>query len=203
MRGAHSGLRGTAGLAAIAGRAQAVAGQGCRTPKYSFCCPSSAAHPCLHADQGDAPNQGSSPGASHSPPVHPQVTVPISIPLQRAQVMLQKSKQVRKHARQLASRANETQQQLSRQEHVAEKLRRDLKDTHQVSRVSLARLFPPEPGRGFAYSPRHREQLSSWAPPYGKCLGDIPGILSPLLSSQESMVSLIWVSVCVGRWGQK
>lgn len=37
--------------------------------------------------------------------------------------MLQESKQARKHASQLAMRANETQRELSRQEHEAEKLR--------------------------------------------------------------------------------
>ena len=177
--------------------------QGCRAPKYSFCCPSSTAHPCLRADLGDAPNQGSSLGASHSPPACPQVTVPISIPLQRAQAALQESKQARKRASQLATRANETQQELSRQKHVAEKLRGDLEEAHQVSRVPLGRLCPPEPGRGFAHSPKHRVQASFWAPLYGECLEDVPGIPSPLLSSQGSTVSLIWVSVCVGRWGHR
>ncbi|NXX38600.1 LAMC3 protein, partial [Tricholaema leucomelas] len=50
----------------------------------------------------------------------------------RAQVVLQQSKQGHKHARQLATRANETQQELSRQQSVAEQLRRDLEEAHQV-----------------------------------------------------------------------
>ncbi|NWY56691.1 LAMC3 protein, partial [Chionis minor] len=50
----------------------------------------------------------------------------------RAQAVLQESKQAHKHASQLATRANETQRALSRQERVAEKLRGDLEDAHQV-----------------------------------------------------------------------
>ncbi|NXK28940.1 LAMC3 protein, partial [Arenaria interpres] len=50
----------------------------------------------------------------------------------RAQAVLQQSKQAHKRAHQLATRANETQQELSRQEHVAEKLRGDLEEAHQV-----------------------------------------------------------------------
>ncbi|KAK2535177.1 Lamc3 [Columba livia] len=50
----------------------------------------------------------------------------------RAQAVLQEGKQTRKHASQLATRANDTQWELSRQEHVAEKLRGDLEETHQV-----------------------------------------------------------------------
>ncbi|NWS94051.1 LAMC3 protein, partial [Mionectes macconnelli] len=50
----------------------------------------------------------------------------------RAWDMLQESKQAHKHARQLARRANETQRELSRQEHVVEKLRGDLEEAHRV-----------------------------------------------------------------------
>ncbi|NWX81279.1 LAMC3 protein, partial [Alca torda] len=50
----------------------------------------------------------------------------------RAQAVLQESKQAHKHASQLATRANETQRELSRQERVAEKLRGDLEEAHQV-----------------------------------------------------------------------
>ncbi|NWQ62499.1 LAMC3 protein, partial [Neopipo cinnamomea] len=50
----------------------------------------------------------------------------------RAWAVLQESKQAHKHARQLARRANETQRELSRQEHMAEKLRGDLEEAHQV-----------------------------------------------------------------------
>ncbi|NXE29510.1 LAMC3 protein, partial [Ardeotis kori] len=50
----------------------------------------------------------------------------------RAQAVLQETKQARKHASQLATRANETQRELSRQECVAEKLRGDLEEAHQV-----------------------------------------------------------------------
>ncbi|NXT52563.1 LAMC3 protein, partial [Pluvianellus socialis] len=50
----------------------------------------------------------------------------------RAQAVLQETKQAHKHASQLATRANETQRALSWQEHVAEKLRADLEDAHQV-----------------------------------------------------------------------
>lgn len=114
--------------------------------------PSCRAHPCLAADQGDAPNQSSSLAASSSLPVCPQVTVPISIPLQRAQAVLRESKQARRHASQLATRANETQRELSRQERMAEKLSGDLEEAHQVSQVPSGRLCPPEPGRGFARS---------------------------------------------------
>ncbi|KAJ7407545.1 Laminin subunit gamma-3 [Pitangus sulphuratus] len=51
---------------------------------------------------------------------------------QRARAVLQESKQAHKHARHLARRANETQRELSRQEHVAEKLRGDLEEAHRV-----------------------------------------------------------------------
>ncbi|KAM7087989.1 laminin subunit gamma-3 [Ciconia maguari] len=50
----------------------------------------------------------------------------------RAHAVLQESKQARKHTSQLATRANETRRELSRQEHVAEKLRGDLEEAHQV-----------------------------------------------------------------------
>ncbi|NXL95306.1 LAMC3 protein, partial [Alectura lathami] len=50
----------------------------------------------------------------------------------RAQAVLQGSKQARKHARNLVMRVNETQQELSRQEHVAEGLRGNLKEAEQV-----------------------------------------------------------------------
>ncbi|NXN47590.1 LAMC3 protein, partial [Rhinoptilus africanus] len=50
----------------------------------------------------------------------------------RAQAVLQESKQAHKHASRLATHANETQRELSRQERVAEKLRGDLEDAHQV-----------------------------------------------------------------------
>lgn len=89
-----------------------------------------------------------------------QVTVPISIPLQRARAVLQESKQALKHASQLATRANDSRWELSRQERVAEKLRGDLEEAHQVSWVPLGRLCPPEPGSSFAHSPKHREQPS-------------------------------------------
>lgn len=49
--------------------------------------------------------------------------------------MLQESKQARKHASQLATRANETQRELSRQEREAEKLRGDLEEAQRVSQV--------------------------------------------------------------------
>lgn len=77
----------------------------------------------------------------------PQVTVPISVPLQRAQAVLQEGKETRKHASQLAMRANDTQRELSRQERAAEKLRGDLEETHQVSWVPLGSSCPLEPGR--------------------------------------------------------
>ncbi|GAB0198623.1 laminin subunit gamma-3 [Grus japonensis] len=51
---------------------------------------------------------------------------------QRAQAVLQESKQARKHASQLATRANESLRELSRQKCVAEKLREDLEEAHQV-----------------------------------------------------------------------
>lgn len=135
------------------------------------------------------------------PAACPQVTVPISVPLQRAQAVLQEGKQTRKHASQLATHANDTQRELSRQEHVAEKLRGDLEETHQVNQVPLGSSCPLEPGRGFARSSKHREQCGFWAPVYGECFGDIPGMLSLLPSNQGSMMSLIWVSVYVQRWG--
>ncbi|NXT03292.1 LAMC3 protein, partial [Jacana jacana] len=50
----------------------------------------------------------------------------------RAQAVLQQSKQAHKRAGQLAMRANETQWELSRQEHMAKKLRGDLEEAHQV-----------------------------------------------------------------------
>ncbi|KAF4789172.1 Laminin subunit gamma-3 [Turdus rufiventris] len=50
----------------------------------------------------------------------------------RARAVLQGSKQTLKHASQLATRANETQWELSRQEHTAEKLRGDLEEAQQV-----------------------------------------------------------------------
>nr|XP_021399181.2 LOW QUALITY PROTEIN: laminin subunit gamma-3 [Lonchura striata domestica] len=50
----------------------------------------------------------------------------------RARAVLQESKQALKHASQLATRANETQWELSRQEHMAEKLRTDLEGAQQV-----------------------------------------------------------------------
>ncbi|NXN29360.1 LAMC3 protein, partial [Nycticryphes semicollaris] len=50
----------------------------------------------------------------------------------RAQAVLQQSKQAHKHASQLSMRVNETQWELSRQEHMAEKLRGDLKEADQV-----------------------------------------------------------------------
>lgn len=128
---------------------------GYRAPKYSSCCSPSTAHSCLHADQGHAPNNGSSLGASHGAPACPDVTVSISIPLQRAQAVLQKSKHARKHASQLAMRANETQRELSRQENVAEKLRKDLEDAHRVSWAPSGRLSFIEPARGFAHGGKH------------------------------------------------
>ncbi|XP_042642814.1 laminin subunit gamma-3 isoform X4 [Tyto alba] len=50
----------------------------------------------------------------------------------RAQAVLQKSKHTHKHASQLARHVNKTQQELSRQEHVADKLWGDLEEAHQV-----------------------------------------------------------------------
>ncbi|NXX94100.1 LAMC3 protein, partial [Centropus bengalensis] len=50
----------------------------------------------------------------------------------RAQGVLQKSKKAHEHARQLAMHTNNTQRELSRQEHEAEKLRGDLEEAHQV-----------------------------------------------------------------------
>ncbi|NXX62583.1 LAMC3 protein, partial [Scopus umbretta] len=50
----------------------------------------------------------------------------------RAQAVLQESKQAHEHTSRLVTRANETQWELSRQEHVAEKLREDLEEAHQV-----------------------------------------------------------------------
>lgn len=94
----------------------------------------------------------------------PQVTVPIPVPLQRARAVLQRSKKTLKHASQLATRANETQRELSRQEHMAEKLRGDLEEAQQVSWVPLGRLCPPEHGSSFAHSPKHREQPGLGAP---------------------------------------
>lgn len=83
------------------------------------------------------------------------MTVSISIPLQRAQAVLQKSKHARKHVSQLAMRANETQQELSRQENVAEKLRKDLEDAHRVSWAPSGRLSSIEAARGFAHGGKH------------------------------------------------
>lgn len=68
--------------------------------------------------------------------------------------MLQESKQALKHASQLGMRANETQWELSQQEHMAEKLRGDLEEAQQVSWVPLGRLCPPEHGSSFAHSPK-------------------------------------------------
>lgn len=85
----------------------------------------------------------------------PWVTVPISVPLQRARAVLQESKQALKHASQLTTHANETQWELSQQEHMAEKLRADLEEAQQVSWVSLGRLCPPEHGSSFAQSIRN------------------------------------------------
>ncbi|NXE09516.1 LAMC3 protein, partial [Lophotis ruficrista] len=50
----------------------------------------------------------------------------------RAQAVLQETKQAHRHTSQLATRVNETQRELSRQERVAEKLRGDLEEAHQV-----------------------------------------------------------------------
>ncbi|POI28520.1 hypothetical protein CIB84_007730 [Bambusicola thoracicus] len=50
----------------------------------------------------------------------------------RAQAVLQGSKQARKHTRMLATRVNETQQELSRQQRVAEELRGSLEEAEQV-----------------------------------------------------------------------
>ncbi|XP_067164993.1 laminin subunit gamma-3 [Apteryx mantelli] len=50
----------------------------------------------------------------------------------RAQAVLRESKQTRKQARELATRTSETWRELSRQEHVAEKLRGDLEEADQV-----------------------------------------------------------------------
>uniref|UniRef100_A0A674HHN3 Laminin subunit gamma 3 n=1 Tax=Taeniopygia guttata TaxID=59729 RepID=A0A674HHN3_TAEGU len=50
----------------------------------------------------------------------------------RARAVLQESKHALKHASQLTTRANETQWELSRQEHMAEKLRADLEEAQQV-----------------------------------------------------------------------
>ncbi|XP_035754132.1 laminin subunit gamma-3 [Egretta garzetta] len=50
----------------------------------------------------------------------------------RAQAVLQEGKQARKHTSQLAMHANDTRRELSRQERVAEKLRGDLEEAHQV-----------------------------------------------------------------------
>lgn len=94
----------------------------------------------------------------------PQVTVSISVPLQRAQAVLQESKQALKHASQLAKRANETQWELSRQEQMAEKLRGDLEEAQQVCWVPLGKLCPPEHGSSFAHSPKHRGQPGLCAP---------------------------------------
>ncbi|XP_075027084.1 laminin subunit gamma-3 [Calonectris borealis] len=52
----------------------------------------------------------------------------------KAVAVLQESKQARKHASQLATRANETRRELSRQKRVAEKLKGDLEEAHQVGR---------------------------------------------------------------------
>lgn len=108
------------------------------------------------------------------------MTVPISIPLQRAQAVLQEGKQARKHTSQLATRANDTRRELSRQERVAEKLREDLEEARQVSWVPSGSWCTPEPGTGFAHSPEHREQLGFWAPLYTESLGLLLG--SPPLS---------------------
>uniref|UniRef100_A0A8C3R6C4 Laminin subunit gamma 3 n=1 Tax=Cyanoderma ruficeps TaxID=181631 RepID=A0A8C3R6C4_9PASS len=51
---------------------------------------------------------------------------------ERARAVLQESKQALKHASQLTKRANETQWELSRQEHTAGKLRGDLEEAQQV-----------------------------------------------------------------------
>lgn len=168
MQEAHIRLQDMAGLAGSTGRAHPATGLPNTAP------PAHPAQPILVciADQGDAPDQGSSLGASHGPPACPDVTVPISIPLQRAQAVLQESKHARKHASQLAMRANETQRELSRQEHVAEKLRRDLEEAHQVSWAPSGRLSSIEPGRGFAHRGKHREQpgnssFAVWGLPWG------------------------------------
>ncbi|NXW41416.1 LAMC3 protein, partial [Nyctiprogne leucopyga] len=50
----------------------------------------------------------------------------------RAEAVLQESKQALTDASQLATRANETQEELSQQEHVAQKLRGNLEEAHQV-----------------------------------------------------------------------
>lgn len=89
--------------------------------------------------------------------------------------MLQESKYARKHTSQLAMRANETQRELSRQEHVAEKLRRDLEEAHQVSWAPSGRLSSIQPGRGFAHGESIGNNLGVWAPLYGDCLWDCLG----------------------------
>lgn len=105
----------------------------------------------------------------------PQVTLPIPIPLQRARAVLQESKQALKHASQLATLANDTQRELSRQQSMAEKLRGHLEEAQQVSWIPLGRLGPPEHRGGFVHSPKHREQPCN-------ALGML--LASPLPSSQ-------------------
>lgn len=97
------------------------------------------------------------------PPGCPQVTVPISVPLQRAQAALRGSKQAHKQAVQLAMRANETQRELARQERMTEELRGGLEEAEQVSRVPWGWLCPPvssQSQEGFVCSPENRDQQS-------------------------------------------
>lgn len=128
------------------------------------------------------------------PPGCPQVTVPISVPLQRAQAALRGSKQAHKHAVQLALRANETQRELARQERMAEELRGGLEEAEQVSQDPWGWLCPPvssQSQEGFVRSPEQREQQS---------MGNALGLF---LGSGHWVISAPDPGVCVARWGQR
>jgi len=74
---------------------------------------------------------------------------------QRAQAVLQGSKQARKHTRTLATRVSETQQELYRQKRVAEELRGSVEEAEQVSQVPSCGCVL---SGGFVCSTEHREQ---------------------------------------------
>lgn len=124
----------------------------------------------------------------------PQVTVPISVPLQRAQAVLQGSKRAHKHAVQLATRVNKTQQELARQERVAEELRGGLEEAEQVSRVPWDWLCAP--GSSQSQEAGCLQHRASGATKRGECLGTVSGIWPRVISAPD-------LSVCVARWGQR
>ena len=74
---------------------------------------------------------------------------------QRAQAVLQGSKQARKDTRTLTTRVSETQQELFQQQRMAEELRGSLEEAEQVSQVPLCGCIL---SRGFVCSTEHQEQ---------------------------------------------